>query len=216
MSRKSARFLIVVALGACFLTSLAVLEVKMLADHPIGPHIDDDPDHLPINGQPPLDLGLLNEGVRQPLTAPADAAAVPDDAAVVGVEVAGKYRAYLLEGMAKPEFHIVNDLLGEVPVSIAYCDLNDCVTAYTDTHGPLELGLVGLQGRHMVLKVGKEVYFQQGWQPSDKHSPPVFVPYAKYPFERTTWKEWREAHPATDIYLGSWRPPALRKSDPAP
>src|SRR6266849_3488222 len=52
------------------------------------------------------DQWISYPGVLQPDTFASAAVTVPDDAAVVGVEVGGIHRAYLLKGMAVPQTHV--------------------------------------------------------------------------------------------------------------
>src|SRR5437879_6141022 len=48
-------------------------------------------------------------GIRQPEAVPASAAAVEDDADVIGVSVKGRHRAYCTAAMTEAERHVVND-----------------------------------------------------------------------------------------------------------
>jgi Protein of unknown function (DUF3179) len=139
--------------------------------------------------------------VNRPKTVPAAEAKVADDEDVIGIAVGGKYRAYCVSAMKNPWQHIVNDLLERVPVTVTYCDLLDCVQAFTsDKLGEaLNIQNGGINGE-MVLKA-KGVAF---WQLSglkigpDKNSP-VFP---TYPFERMKWKDWHRMHPTTDVFVG--------------
>src|SRR5262249_62420187 len=66
---------------------------------------------------------VLTPVVQLPMTVPADAASVPDDAVVIGVEAGGRHRAYLLEALYPSASHVINDLVGGKPITVAYCDM---------------------------------------------------------------------------------------------
>jgi hypothetical protein len=142
--------------------------------------------------------------VQQPPALPADKAALDDDTPVIGVLASGRARAYLVEAFEQgPSSHVVNDVLGGVSVSVTHCDLSGCTRVFTgSTSGrPLELSVGGINGYRMVLKADERRYRQETSAPLDAGSPPF--PYRKYPAELTTWGAWRQAHPGTDVYMGS-------------
>src|ERR1700687_10463 len=91
------------------------------------PWFEHEPTEAELAAMAP-DQWISYPGVRQPDTFAANNVAVPDDADIVGVEVGGIHRAYLLMGMAVPQTHVVNDLVGGMPVSVAYCNLRNCAT----------------------------------------------------------------------------------------
>jgi hypothetical protein len=131
---------------------------------------------------------------------------VSDATPVIGVTTAGRSRAYVLRALRRPDTHVYNDLLGKVPVTVTYCDLDDCVRVFTspDCRRPLDVAAVGPDPHHarkMLLRVGEQCYCQETGLPPDGEGTSPF-PYADSPFVRTTWGEWRAAHPDTDIYVG--------------
>jgi hypothetical protein len=150
--------------------------------------------------------------VQRPATVSSEVAALPDDAVVIGVEAGGRSRAYLLKAFFYPAArHVINDLLGGRPISIAYCDMTDCVAAYTDPDAdePLDITTGGWQGHSvpggvegsMLLRVGNSWYRQDTGQPLAIHATTPF-PYTRSDFVRTDWKQWHETHPDTDVYVG--------------
>ena len=143
-------------------------------------------------------------GLRNPPTLPATISKIADVDEVIGIVVKGKPRAYWLKALKYPPWHIVNDVVVGVPVSVTYCDRTDCTRVYTDpqSSSPLDVNLGGLYGKEMVLENRrrsllpanrKTVRSRQGRSP---------VPYADHPWERTTWKDWRQRHPDTDVFVG--------------
>jgi hypothetical protein len=106
----------------------------------------------------------------------------------------------------RPEARIANDLLGAVPVTVTYCDVSDCVRVFS---GPgqgrrLRVALGGWDRRRpksMLLRIGSDMYWQDTGQPLEDETTAAF-PYRTLDFVRTTWREWREAHPDTDAYIG--------------
>ncbi len=171
------------------------------------PWLEHEPTEAELAATAP-DQWISYPGVRQPETFAADAVTVPDDAAVAGVEVGGVHRAYLFTGMAVPQTHVVNDRVGGIPLSVAYCNLRNCVTAYTSADGapkPLDLGVNGLIHGQLVLSANGRAYFQEPREGTTEALPPDQIPYVTYPCERTTWGAWRAHHPDTDIYLGLYQ-----------
>ena len=140
-------------------------------------------------------------GIRTPKTIPAAAAGLPDASLVVGVVAGGKARAYLIASLAKSrDHHIVNDLLGDVPVSVVHCDELNCTRAFTVAArgAPMELAQGGRIDGDMALKSAGRSYRLETLAPYAKEDPP-FEPET-HPCEVTTWKKWRSLHPETDVY----------------
>ena len=99
---------------------------------------------------PPFEMELANPvpGTRTPPARPAAGAALADDQMVVGVTAGGHSRAYALKAMSfSAPSHVINDVLGGVPVSVTFCDRYHCTRVFTgDTPGePLELGVDGVK-----------------------------------------------------------------------
>jgi hypothetical protein len=162
----------------------------------------------------PLDYALLiKPAVQTPETRPASEVDIPDDAVVIGVEAGGRHRAYLLEALVRPQSHVINDLLGGIPVTVSYCDMTESIVVHSDPNGnqPLEIAVGGWQGHYvagkpqggMLLRLGSSWYRQDtGLQPLNPGDPPF--PYPKSDFTRTTWKEWSYEHKDTDVFVGDF------------
>jgi hypothetical protein len=142
--------------------------------------------------------------IVQPRAFAANAARIDPTEEVIGVEVEGIARAYRLGALASYRGHLVNDVVGATPVSVAYCNLSDCVTAYTGPRdsGPLALEVAGMVNLEMVLKVEGNLYYQKSSAPMDPAKSPPSMPLTGLKPVRTTWAEWQRLHPATDVYLG--------------
>ena len=52
-----------------------------------------------------------------------------------------------------------------------------------------------------MLRVGATRYWQDTGLPLHNDATNAF-PYVKTGFVRTSWGQWREAHPDTDVYVG--------------
>jgi hypothetical protein len=155
---------------------------------------------------PPLHLmstPFIMPGLRQPPTHPAKDAPVADDAEVIGVSSGGRHRAYLVSAMSRMNSHVVNDLLGGAPVTVTYCDRTRCARAFTaEAHpDPLDFSVGGFLDEQMLLRVDG-TFFYQGTGRRTAGREDEVLPFAAHPFERTSWKVWKEAHPDTDIYIG--------------
>src|SRR5262245_45976457 len=147
--------------------------------------------------------------VQRPYVVGSDVTWLPDDAAVLGVQAGGRHRAYALSAFGGQDEHVVNDLVGGVPVTVAYCPRTNCAHVYTKPGGnwPLAVAVGGWVGESgpdgsMLLRVESSYYSQdtggalEGWG---------HFPYPEMEFERTTWGAWRSAHPDTDVVAGPKR-----------
>ena len=148
-------------------------------------------------------------GVETPPTTSALGATLADDEPVIGIEAAGKFRAYHQVAMSGKTRHVLNDVVGGKAVTVTYCDIADCARAYggADGSSPLHINLAGLDEGGMILKVDEVAYYQQTGEPADPttgKAPPPF-PYPSFPLTRTTWGEWKTLHPDTDLYV--YNPP---------
>jgi hypothetical protein len=148
--------------------------------------------------------------VLSPRTHSAGEVRLKDDAQVIGVTAQGRGRAYLLQALVSPEHHVVNDLIGQVPITVTYCNMTDSVRVFTDSRlgQPLDLAVGGWTGHHtgrglaacMLLRTRENWFRQDDVEPVGDEA--VTFPYKQAPFVRTSWKKWRTAHPDTDVYTG--------------
>jgi hypothetical protein len=154
-------------------------------------------------------------GISTPETVQAGEIPVADHALVIGVRVGTAERAYLIQAMevdlsiplnpttgspvtagwdaSDLSRHVINDVLEDTPVTVTYCDRTRCARVLTEPGqtGPLEVGVGGWNDGMRLLIDGDRM---------DQQSEDV--PLEDVPFEVTTWKQWRERHPDTDIYVG--------------
>jgi hypothetical protein len=145
------------------------------------------------------------EAIQTPPTVAPDGAGIGADEAIVGVIVDGKARAYLLESLRHQDRHLVNDLIAGIPVSVAYCNLTDCVRVFTDQRSstPLDIQVAGLLNLEMVLKIRGTLYFQGSGAPVEPgKASTAAIPYPTITPIRTTWGQWVKDHPETDLYVG--------------
>src|SRR5262249_9861833 len=82
---------------------------------------------VPGAGQPNFMMStpFIMPPIVRPPTLPAAEAELEDGAEVLGVSAAGKHRAFLVKPFARVDSHVVNDVVGDVPVSVTYCETND-------------------------------------------------------------------------------------------
>jgi len=141
--------------------------------------------------------------LRPPILKATEAKMRPDEP-VIGVEAGGIARAYRLAAFDDASSHLVNDLIGGVPVSVAYSNLSDCVRVYIDPNGsvPLDAVVPGLYNGEMIVKLGGCLYFHESGEPVEPGKNPPPIPYSLLTPTRTTWEEWTQQHPTTDVYVG--------------
>jgi hypothetical protein len=159
----------------------------------------------------PGDIVRDMPGIARPVAVSADDAGLDDDTPILGIRAGGHSRAYVLEAFATgPNSHIVNDVLGGVPVSVTHCNLSGCSRAFTNDaspsrgNQPIELSAAGVKSYRLVLKTGGHAYEQETSAPLEPTSPAF--PYREYHVERTSWGTWHKAHPDSDVYLGTIPP----------
>jgi hypothetical protein len=119
-----------------------------------------------------------------------------DHTQVIGVTVAGKHRAYAVVVFTGSSTQLVNDLIDDVPVTVAYGMEPKRQRAFTsDQRGsPLDVWVVNAgKEDHLVCRIGDIEYSLELGNP-----PP---PLKELAVTRTTWKEWELAHPDTDVCL---------------
>ena len=150
-----------------------------------------------------------------PPTQSAETSKLPADELVIGVVSGGKARAYRLSSFESKSGHLVNDMIGGVPVTVAYCDKTRCVRVYTDpgASSPLDVQVSGVLNDEMVLNLDGNRYFQKSGQSLTPGEGPSVIPYEMLTPTLTTWKEWVKHHPGTDVSMG--KPPGYRGGGPA-
>ena len=140
---------------------------------------------------------------RPPILLPREAKLRPDEP-VIGVEIGGRGRAYRVAAFDDASGHVVNDMLGDTPVSISYNNMTGCARVYTGKKGaaPLEIECPGLLGGQMVVKLETALYFHDSGGPLDAgdNRPPVACTIVAP--NRTKWKAWVARYPDTDVYVG--------------
>jgi hypothetical protein len=163
---------------------------------------------MPFNLKPDV---LWRNNVAGPTVRPpilkASVAKMDPHEVVIGVEVGGNVRAYRLAAFDDASGHLVNDLLGGVPVSVAYCNLSRCVRVYTDpkASAPLDAEILGLLNDQTVIRLGGNLYFQLTGEPVEPDKSPPELPFSLLTPSVTSWQEWSRRHPESDVYVGGRR-----------
>jgi hypothetical protein len=149
-----------------------------------------------------LGMPELIPPIRKPPVKLPSEVTLPDDFRVVGVVVGGKARAYSLMALAAPDGYIVNDLIGDVPVSLAYCNTTRTVHLFThESRGSaLDVGQGGQFTDGLVIRYQGRFYSAKTGKPRSGDGPDL--PLLRQAFEETTWKQWRDKQPTTEIYVG--------------
>jgi hypothetical protein len=141
--------------------------------------------------------------INRPSTVRPDSAELPEDATVIGVVVDGRARAYALKSLRNLQQHVVNDVVGGVPITVAHCDVTDCTRVYASRNRsePLDVTQAGFRDGEMILQIEGVYYEHSSGEPIEPGPESRPLPYEHYPWIRTTWKEWKHQYPETDIYV---------------
>jgi len=126
----------------------------------------------------------------------------PEDR-VIGVVVAGVARAYPLRILDWHE--AVNDRVSDVPIAVTYCPLCDSAAVFdrrSDSE-ELEFGISGLLYNSNVLlydrqRDGRESLWSQ-MMAQAVSGPRAGQKLISLPCELTTWSDWRQRHPKTQV-----------------
>ncbi|MBO0697297.1 MAG: DUF3179 domain-containing protein, partial [Zavarzinella sp.] len=146
-------------------------------------------------------VGYPSPLITDPPAVPAAAAKLADSEPVIGVTAGGKARAYRRSALEHVHYHVVNDLLGGVPVTVTRCDRKQCTRVFTGD-GTRALRLrVGGYADGLLVKAGDRTYRQEDGKPTAGPEAGT-VPFRPFAFVEATWAEWRAAHPDTDVVLG--------------
>lgn len=169
-------------------------------------------DYLPAIVDPAFDDGWRDLDV--PDSSMYDAGPLlPDDAAVVGVELGGEARAYPLRILDWHE--VVNDDLNG-PLLVSYCPLcGSGVTAERTVNGvETRFGVSGMLWRQNLLLYDHRT--ESLWSQilgAAIRGPRAGERLSLLPSSLTTWGEWRDVHPETSVLLPPPRSNTVRGPD---
>lgn len=153
-------------------------------------------------------LRVFIPGNSAPAILSRDAAEIDDDEMVAGISVKDRFRAYRLADMITPATHVVNDVIERIPISVTYCNIRNCVRAFTrhnESNEPLDVWVHGLMDGKMLLSLDGVEFLQEA----------EVVPVDRMDVEVTSWKAWKTAHPQTDVFAGTnpWADAARRREE---
>jgi hypothetical protein len=122
---------------------------------------------------------------------------------VIGVESDGQSRAYPVNFMPGPLSGVVNDHLGKKNIAVTWSPVYYCGIAYhRDIDGrPFHFGVLGMENGSVVLydrQTRSRWNHLAGKAVSGKM---VGEKLRALPTSLTTWKQWRENHPETTVYV---------------
>jgi hypothetical protein len=151
----------------------------------------------------PLPPGVV-PGVTLPHIQKGAGAILSAQQQVVGVVVDGRARAYSMRALSFISQHVVNDLVGSVPVTVTYCGISDCLRVFTaEQREPLAVHGAGFDNG-LRLMHGDKTYSQATGR---AYQDGTMLPLRPLPFERMSWTEWQRLHPKTDVFIGgAYRP----------
>ncbi len=151
-----------------------------------------------MDGIPPLDTP------NQVLSGSAEAAYLRDEDLVFGISINGDVRAYPLRIMGWHE--MVNDVIGGVPVTLAYCTLCGAGILFeTKVEGhdeALTFGSSGFLYRSNKLMFDRKTHSLWNQFTGKPVSGPLVkqsITLKQLPILITSWKGWRSEHPLTKV-----------------
>lgn len=151
---------------------------------------------------PPGSTPFVWPGIQKPPLIAAAKAELAADHEIIGVLAEGRQRAYSVKGMSGMTQHVVNDLIGQTPVTVTYCVRTDYVQVFTaNTLGkPLDVWTLGWAGE-LLLRSDNETFSQKtGYYKALAKSDQQ--PFPNLPFVRMKWNEWLALYPNSEVYLG--------------
>ncbi len=154
------------------------------------------------SGPRPMSTPFISRGLRQPPLVPAHDALIPDAEEVVGILVAGVPRAYHLASMNTLSRMVINDVVGELPVTITYDRAENIVQVFTKkgTREPLAVEVGGMFHGKLLLRYDGRFFFQATGRALTRPDDPDDCLLETMPFQRTRWQDWRQRHPQTEVF----------------
>lgn len=160
----------------------------------------DEPEPPPPPDMARMATPFIMPGKTRPPTVRAADAGLADDDRVIGVVAGGRARAYRVRALTGAMNQVVNDVLGTEPVTVTRCDQTGRVRVFTgDRSDPLPV-MIGGFADGLLMKVGDRFYHHKDLRPFTQTPGPPF-PYREFPFRDSAWRDWRTAHPDTDVYV---------------
>lgn len=148
-----------------------------------------------VDGIPPLDNPTMVEGDKAAFMQPFDA--------VFGIEINGDARAYPLRIIDWHE--MANDVIGGVPVSLAYCTLCGAAIAYDgrasdgSTYTFSSSGFLFRSNKLMYDRQTETLWNQLTGEPVLGALVDTDVQLELLPVVLTTWQDWQNQHPDTVV-----------------
>lgn len=124
---------------------------------------------------------------------------------VIGVTIDGESRAYPLNVIDSPDRNVINDRLGNEPILVVWCDLCHTAAVFSRRiqNQTLRFGSTGMLWRG--VQVMYDTQTESFWNHLlAKALSGEFEGTLLKPISSTvsTWKEWKEAHPAGTVLIG--------------
>ena len=137
---------------------------------------------------------MVTPGISNPTLYVADEVNLPEEAMIIGCVVEGQARAYLQEAMTPISAHVVNDMVGQLPVTVTFCNQTDCVRVFAreKPETTIDMKTAGFADNEMMLMLDGTVH---------AHSSTT-IPLKDVDFVRTLWIAWKVEHPDTQVFLG--------------
>jgi hypothetical protein len=137
---------------------------------------------------------------------PGGQAQIDPEEPVLGIVSEGRCRAYCLAAFPNQVGHVLNDMVDSTPITVAYCWQTRSYQVYTGPgREPLQMMSGGYenimtkdQPRKSLLAVSGNLFFQESGKPVKEGTK---FPYQTHPFKLTTWQEWKDSHPSTDVLI---------------
>jgi thiol-disulfide isomerase/thioredoxin len=131
-----------------------------------------------------------------------------DDDLVFGVVVSGRARAY--PWWILKNYHVVNDVIADVPVAIAFCEQCSAGAAFRRASGGrvLSMEVPGVYNGTIILRDRETRTLWAPFSGRGIEGPLAGEKLGRFPVVLTHWDEWVARHAGTDVL---WDRPAARE-----
>lgn len=118
---------------------------------------------------------------------------------IIGVVVNKVAKAYPVRNLMRPDQHVLNDVVGGIPITVTWCDVDRCAKVLTGPGTtPLKVRVIGSDPSRpgkMLLGLEQTHFWQDTLKVLRDESKTISL--ETFPCVETSWGEWKTTHPET-------------------